>query len=253
MTKTSIAIAGLTAFVCGIVALPARAQDAPPFTPEQEQRVQEIMRAYLLEHPEILIEAREALQARQAKEAAAQFAQALQEVREDLLHNPATPVGGNPDGAVSVVEFFDYNCAYCRRANPTVAELLETNPNVRFVYKEWPILGETSEFAARAALAVHRQSPELYMSLHKALLSAKEPLTDEKVVEIAREVGVDIERMRSDMDDPAIEAQIKRNVELVGALGITGTPAFVIGDELLRGVMPLAALQSAVEKALASQ
>jgi protein-disulfide isomerase len=252
MVKMIITLAGLTTAVLLASASVVSAEE-PPFTARQEERIGEIVRTYLLEHPEVLTEASRVLQARQAEEAAAQFAKGLQEIREDLLYNPASPVGGNPDGAVSVIEFFDYNCPYCRRASPIVAELLKINPNVRFVYKEWPILGKSSEFAAQAALAVHRQSPTLYLTLHDALMSAKEPLTEDKVVEIARHIGADVERMRSDMADPGIEAQIARNVELVSALGIRGTPAFVIGDELLRGVEPLAALQSAVEKALASE
>jgi protein-disulfide isomerase len=231
----------------------SKAQEVLPFTAKQETRVREIVRAYLLEHPEILIEANRALQARQAEQGAAQFAQALQETREELLNDPATPVGGNPDGAVSVVEFFDYNCPHCRRANSIVVEMLERNPDVRFVYKELPVLGELSEFAARAALAVHRQRPELYASFHQELLKADDELTEDAVVGIAREFGIDLERMRSDMQDSAIGAHLDKNVELAKALGVRGTPAFVIGKELLRGRKPLAVLQSAIEKARAIQ
>lgn len=253
MTKRPLVFVGLTVFACAIVALPAGSQDASPFTTEQEQRVEELVRAYLLDHPEVLVEARRVLQERQAEEAAAQFTAALEETREGLLHDPVTPVGGNPDGAVSVVEFFDYNCPHCRRASPIVAEMLKANPDVRLVYKEWPILGEPSEFAARAALAAHRQSPELYESFHAALMVHKDKLTEDAVIEIARDVGIDLDRMRSDMDDPAIAAHIARNVELIRALGIQGTPAFVIGNELLPGFKPLAALESAIEKARAIQ
>jgi protein-disulfide isomerase len=256
MMKELVILGGLTAFLLTLLAPAGKAQDGSldgPFTAEQEQRIEEIVRAYLLKRPETLIEARQALEARQAEAAAAQFALALQQTREGLLHDPATPIGGNRDGVVSVVEFFDYNCAYCRRASPTVAEILKGNLDVRLVYKELPILGDSSKFAARAALAVHRQSPELYESFHKALMSAKDKLTEDAVVDLAREVGADVERMRSHMDDPAIQAHLDHNVELAKVLGINGTPAFVIGNAHVRGAQPLAVLRKAIEKARAIQ
>jgi protein-disulfide isomerase len=256
MIKRLVILGGLTTALLTLLAPAGKAQDGSldrPFTATQEERIEEIVRAYLLKRPETLIEARQALDTRQAEAAAAQFALALQKTRQGLLHDPATPIGGNPDGVVSVVEFFDYNCAYCRRASPTVAEILNGSPNVRLVYKELPILGESSKLAARAALAVHRQSPKLYESFHKALMSAKDKLTEDAVVDLARKVGADVERMRSHMDDPAIQAHLDRNIELANVLGIKGTPAFVIGNEHVQGAQPLAVLQSAIERARAIQ
>src|SRR5262249_32039032 len=154
----------------------------------------------------------QALQQRQAAEAAAKTAEALQKHRDELLSDPMSPVGGNPGGAVTVVEFFDYNCAYCRAAGPTMTELLQRNPEVRFVYKEFPPLAPTSRFAARAALAARRQSPELYTVFHNKLLEAKDRLAEDAVVEIARKAGVDVERMRADMEDPVINKSIDKNI-----------------------------------------
>jgi protein-disulfide isomerase len=248
MMKKTIGIASLTAAVLMLSASAGRAED-PPFTAQQEERVGEIVRAYLLEHPEVLTEASRALQARQAEEAAAQFAQALQERRDELLADPMSPVGGNPDGKVTVVEFFDYNCPYCRAAGPMVTELLQGNSDARFVYKEFPTLAPSSRFAAQAALAARRQSPELYTAFHDALMKAEGRLAEDGVVQIARDAGVDVDRMRVDMQDPAINESLDRNIQLARAIGVTGTPTFIIGDAMLVGSKPLAEMKGAIADA----
>ncbi|MGH8579339.1 MAG: DsbA family protein [Gammaproteobacteria bacterium] len=248
MIKNIIGLAGLTAGALLVSACARTAQDAP-FTAQHEERVEEIVRAYLLQNPEILTEAMQALRERQTAEEAARVAQALQEHRDELLADPMSPVGGNPEGTVTMVEFFDYNCAYCRRAGPVLAEMLKGNPDVRLVYKEFPTLAPSSRFAARAALAARHQSPELYTAFHNALMGAEGPLTAEAVVQIAGEVGVGVERMRADMEDPTIEESVKRNIELARAIGATGTPTFVVGDAMLVGFKPLAQMERAIADA----
>jgi protein-disulfide isomerase len=245
MIERIIGLAGITAAVLLALASAGTAQD-PSFTAQQEERMREIVRTYLLEHPEIIDEAMQAYRERQAAEAAAKAAQALQEHRDELLADPMSPVGGNPDGAVAVVEFFDYNCAYCRAAGPTVTELLKRNSDVRFVYKEFPTLAASSRFAARAALAVRRQSPELYMVFHDTLMKTKGRLAEDAVVQIARDAGVDVDRMRADMEDPAINESLDRNIALARAIGVTGTPTFIVGDAMLVGVKPLEQMESAI-------
>jgi protein-disulfide isomerase len=248
MIKKTIGLAGLTAAVLLLSASAGTAQD-PPFTAQQEERMGEIVRAYLLEHPEVINEAMQALRERQAAEEAARAARALQEHRDGLLSDPMSPVGGNPDGKVTVVEFFDYNCPYCRAAGPMVTELLRGNPDVRFVYKEFPTLAPSSRFAAQAALAARRQSPELYTALHDALMKAEGRLAEDGVVQIAREAGVDVDRMRADMQDHAINESLDRNIELARAIGVTGTPTFIIGDAMLVGAKPREQLESAIADA----
>jgi protein-disulfide isomerase len=243
-TRTvTLAAAALLGLVHG-----ASAEEAG-LTAAQEARVGELVRAYLLEHPEIINEALQALQERQAAEETARIAQALHEHRDELLADPMSPVGGNPDGDVTVVEFFDYNCPYCRAAGPVVTELLAADPDVRFVYKEFPTLAESSRFAARAALAARAQSPELYMAFHDALMASEGRLTEDDVVAIARGVGVDLDRMRAEMDSRAIDASLERNIELARSIGITGTPSFIIGDRMLVGLTPLEQMESAVADA----
>jgi protein-disulfide isomerase len=248
MNTMTIGLAGITAVVLLALASAGTAQDSPS-TAQQEERVGEILRTYLLKHPEIIDEAMQARRERQAAEAAAKTAQALKEHRDELLADPMSPVVGDPDGKVTVVEFFDYNCPYCRAAGPMVTELLQKKPDVRFVYKDFPTLADSSRFAARAVLAARRQSPELYKAFHDALLKAEGRLTEDSVVQIAREAGVDVDRMRADMEDPAINKGIDGNIELARAIGVTGTPTFIIGDAILRGFKPLQEMENAIADA----
>jgi protein-disulfide isomerase len=248
MMEKAIGLAGITAVVLLALASAATAQDSPS-TAQQEERMGEILRTYLLKHPEIIDEAMQALRERQAAEAAAKTARALQEHKGELLGDPMSPVAGDPDGQVTVVEFFDYNCAYCRAAGPMVTELLQGNPDVRFVYKEFPTLAASSRFAARAALAARRQSPELYTLFHDRLMKATDRLAEDGVIQIAGEAGVDVDRMRADMEDPAINKSIDGNIELARAIGVTGTPTFIIGDAMLVGAKPLQQMESAIADA----
>jgi protein-disulfide isomerase len=205
------------------------------------------VRAYLLENPEVLVEAMQVLQARQrATEASA--AEAVLAARADeVFHDPASPVTGNPDGDVTLVEFFDYNCPYCRRVAPVVAEAEAVDPQLRIVYKESPILGPGSVFAAKAALAAHRQG--LYFALHEALMQAGGRADENSVLAVAKEIGVDIERLEADMADPEIQTATDRNLALAEALRITGTPGFVVGRRILRGATDLETLQSLIREA----
>ena len=248
MNTKAIGLAGITAVVLMALTSAGTAQDSPS-TAQHEERMGEILRTYLLKHPEIIEEAMQALRERQAAEATAKTAQAVREHRDELLADPMSPVVGNPDGKVTVVEFFDYNCPYCRAAGPMVTELLQANADVRFVYKEFPTLAPSSRFAARAALAARRQSPELYTVFHERLMKATGQLTEEAVVLIAREAGVDIDQMRAYMEDPAINKSIDGNIELARAIGVTGSPTFIIGDAMLVGVKPLQQIESAIADA----
>ena len=248
MNSKTIGLIGITAVVLLALASAGTAQDTPS-TAQQEERMGEAVRGYLLKHPEIIDEAMQVLRERQAAEAAAKTAQALKDHRDELLADPMSPVVGDPNGKVTVVEFFDYNCTYCRAAGPMVTELLQGNPDVRFVYKEFPTLAASSRFAAQAALAARRQSPELYTAFHDRLMKAKGRLDEDAVVQIAREAAVDVDRMRADMEDPAINKRIDGNIELARAIGVTGTPTFIIGDAMLVGVKPLQQMESAIADA----
>ena len=145
------------------------------------------------------------------------------------------------------MEFFDYNCPYCRRVAPTVVELEKADPDLRLVYKEFPILGPASQFAARAALASVKQGK--YVPFHHALMQATEQVTEQSVIEIARTVGLDTDQLTADMQAPAIQDAISRNLRLANALGINGTPSFVIGQEIVPGAADLGTLQDLIARA----
>ncbi len=211
------------------------------------EAIRKIIRDYLLEHPEILAEAEQVLAARRAAQEAEEERSAIRAHRAALLADPEAPVGGNPDGAITVVEFFDYRCGYCRRVKPTLETLIAENDDLRVVYKEFPILGMESLEAARAALASRAQGG--YGAFHAALMDADGSFSRDHIMEVARSVGLDDERLARDMDDPAIDGLIQQNILLAQDLGIRGTPAFVIGERLVRGAMPIARFRAVIADA----
>jgi protein-disulfide isomerase len=160
-------------------------------------------------------------------------------------------VGGNPDGDVTLVEFFDYNCPYCRSVAPVMNEAEAADSQLRIVYKEFPILGPNSVYAAKAALAAHRQGH--YLAFHQALMQANGKADSNLVLAVAAEVGLDAERLKTDMEDPAIQEAIDRNLALAQALRITGTPGFVVGRQILRGAVDLKTLQQVIQEARAQE
>ena len=223
--------------------------DSPPTPAIDKEAIGQIVREYLIEHPEVLEEAMQVLRMRREVADRERGRAAIIENGEALLAHPISPVSGNPEGDITVVEFFDYRCGYCKRAFPSVMALLEGDDGVRVVWKEFPILGPVSHFAARAAMASDRQG--LYHEFHVAVMGAEEELTEDVVIEFATAVELDVERLRLDMEDPAIEAYLGETRQLARALGITGTPAFVIGDTLVPGVVDEATLRAMVADARA--
>jgi protein-disulfide isomerase len=203
-----------------------------------ERRVQ----AYLMDHPEVIVVALDRMEAR--RRAAAETAvQATVKARAaELFRDPASPTSGNPDADVTLVEFFDYNCPYCRAMAPLVTQVETADPHLRVVYKEFPILGPNSTFAAKAALAAQKQGK--YVAFHRALYQARGAVDQSKVMEVAASVGLDVARLKTDLQDPGIAAQIEKNLALAQALRITGTPGFVAGDQVLRGATDLRGLQT---------
>ncbi len=164
----------------------------------------------------------------------------------ELFEDAGSPVRGNANGDVTLVEFFDYNCPYCRQLLATLEALQKTNPRLRIVYKEFPILSDNSRFAARAALAARNQ--DKYFEFHDALMSAGGIVNPEKVIEVAREAGISIRRLRRDMNEPEIQATIDRNLALAASLRITGTPSFVVGDRIFRGAADGQTLQALIDR-----
>ena len=210
---------------------------------EFERRV----RAYLLEHPEVIAEAISRLESQQGAQDAAEVQAVLKSRADEIFRDPDSPVGGNPDGDVTLVEFFDYNCPYCRQMVPVMAQAESADPQLRIVYKEFPILGPNSKLAAKAALATRKQGK--YLAFHKALYQVRGTVDPSKVAEVAATVGLDVGRLKAEMDDPAIAALIEKNLALAQALRIDGTPGFVAGHQILRGAVDLKALQGLIQEA----
>jgi protein-disulfide isomerase len=221
--KTSVLALGLAAFI----PLPALAQDL------DEARVKELVLEAIRENPEIVMEAVAILEQRQAGAKAEAQAKALETQRDLIENDPNAPILGNPDGDVTVVEFFDYNCPYCRRVKPEVRALIDADPNIRLVYREWPILGGGSVFAAKAALAARKQGK--YEDFHWAMMGNEGRAEEASVLRVAREVGLDIDQLRTDMEAPEVQDHIATSMQLTQELGFNGTPSFVIGDALVPG------------------
>ena len=187
----------------------------------------------ILEKPEILIEALSILQERENIALAEAQTDALSELRDDFEKN--APIFGNLDGSVTLVEFFDYNCGYCRRAAPEVKAVLEASKDVRIIYREFPILGSGSEVAARASLAARNQGK--YQQFHEAMMALNGQAVEASVMKIAGDVGLDLEVLKTDMQSELVNEHIAASLRLAEALGITGTPTFVLGDEIIPGVI----------------
>lgn len=241
-------MAGLASVVTAFTAQSAIAQDAKPAVDLPAEQVEEIVRDYLMREPEIIYQALEELQRRQAAEQAEQQKQMLSSRQDDLLNDPATPVAGNPDGDVTLVEFFDYRCGFCRRVLPTMQALMDEDDNLRVVFKELPVLGADSVRASRAALASHQQDEALYLDFHLALMEADD-LTMEGIKSLAADVGLDPDLLEQDMDSDAVSQAIEANYDLASSLGIEGTPAFVVGENLVPGAVDKARLAALIEEA----
>jgi protein-disulfide isomerase len=214
---------------------------------EFEQRV----RTYLLEHPEVLMEAVNRLEAKQGEQEQAEARAVLKDNAAEVFQDPTSPVSGNSNGEVTLVEFFDYNCPYCRVMVPLLTQAEAADPWLRIVYKEYPILGAGSVFAAKAALAANKQGK--YVTFHRALYQLRGPVDEAKVLEVAANVGLDIQRMKADMQDAAIGGTLEKNVKLAQALRITGTPGFVVGDQITAGATDFDGLQAIIAKGRSGQ
>jgi len=213
-----------------------------------EQREQAVItgeqvRAYLLENPEVVEEALTKLQQRRQAAADSQLRQALAQNRDKLERDPRDPVVGNPTGTITVVEFFDYRCPYCKVAVPQIEKLLEENDDVRLVLKEYPILSPASEAAARAALGAKAQGK--YWPVHVALM-AEQTIDDASIDRILSEHDVNVERAVRTGTSPAVNDQLDDIRNLARVSGVTGTPAFIIGDKVVAGWVP-AEIERAIE------
>jgi protein-disulfide isomerase len=236
----------LALLACLMLAAPgaARADTATAFTPAQRAEIVQIVRDALKADPGILRDAIEALKADEARAREAAAREAIDRAGPALTKAAGDPVAGNPDGDVTIVEFYDLRCPYCRQMQPILAQLLAADPRIRLVYKDIPVLGPASVLGAKAVLAAQHQGG--YLKLHDLIMAGPPTITEDSLRADAGRAGLDWDRLQRDMADPAIEKRIAENLNLAQALGIEGTPAYVVGRQLLPGAVDLAELQGAI-------
>ena len=214
-------------------AVPPKVETPVAFSTEQKQELEKIIKNYLVSNPEVFLEAQTALEAKMEKEQAEKLKVAIAENAREIYRDPTADIAGNPNGDITVVEFFDYNCGYCKRGLHDVIKLVESDPKVRLVFKELPILSKGSEEASRVAIAAGKQGK--YWDMHKAMLEAKGQMNEAAAMQVATKLGLDLEKLKKDMASPEVEAEIKKSEALAKKMGVNGTPHFLVGDRAIPG------------------
>ncbi|MFH1157499.1 MAG: DsbA family protein [Pseudomonadota bacterium] len=238
--KRTVLPALVAAAICFGGFSPAKSAPAAE-KPFSKSDVEQIIHDYIVNNPQIILNSvddyqRKTLQSHQGA--------ALEKNKDFLFNDSSSPDAGNPDGDVTIVEFFDYNCVYCKNAFFDVQKLLEKDKKVRFVFKDSPVLGPTSEAAAKWALAAQKQKK--YFEYHKALMSNKTPLTDEVLEKIAAGLGLDVPQAKKDIEGADILLQLEKNRALAAGIGINSTPTFIVGDDMNPGAMNLEQMEKMV-------
>lgn len=240
-TARAAALLGALAFA------PTALAQAPAFSEQQRQAIGEIVKDYLLKNPEVLTEVIAELEKRQNAAQQAAQASAVKETRQSLLNAPHSYVAGNPAGDVTLVEFFDYNCGYCKKALADVQTLLKTDPKLRVVLKDFPVLGPDSVEASRVALAVKNQlQGQKLFDYHSKVMDTRGRVNGERALSVAKEMGVDVARLQKDMEGPEVRNALQENMALGDRLGLTGTPAFIIGETVIPGAVGVDPLKQVV-------
>lgn len=235
------------ALALGLAATPGLAFDISDMTEDERTMFRDEVRGYLLEHPEVLMEAIQVLERRQAAEAVANDAALVANNQKGLLEDGYSFVAGNPDGDITMVEFVDYRCGYCRKAFPELKQLIEADGNIRLIYKEFPILGQESVVSSRFAIATQiALGDAAYEAMHDTLMTLRANPTPEVLARLADDMGLDSAAILARMDDPEVERRIEENRKLGDRLQISGTPTFVLEDQMLRGYVPLAGMQDII-------
>lgn len=227
-----------------LTATPPAIATAAEFSDAQKAEIGQIVHDYLIKNPEVLREAFTELQAREKAQQEADAQAKLKDNADALYRAEGDLSVGNPKASVTLVEFFDYNCGYCKKAFPDIVKLTETDKDLRIIFKEFPILGPGSVAAARAALASRKQ--DKYWEFHQAMMRFQGQKDETAVMAIAKRTGLDTDKLATDMKDPAVDAVLSKNLQLGQALGIEGTPGFILGDQLVPGAVGYEALAGAI-------
>jgi protein-disulfide isomerase len=212
---------------------PVKLSEPAPFTPDQKKEIEQIIKSYLVANPEVFVEVQTALEEKMEKEQAEKLKAVVAENAAEIYRQPNASVAGNAEGDITVAEFFDYNCGYCKRGLADVVKLVESDPKVRVVFKELPILSKGSEEASHVALAARKQGK--YWELHRALLEAKGHVNEAAALRIAEKLGLDMDKLKQDMASPEVKAEVEKSEALAKKLGVNGTPHFLVGDRAIPG------------------
>lgn len=232
--------------LASVVYIASNGKDANAELPKAE--VQAIVKDYLLTNPQVVVDALTAYQENQAKEAEQQAKKGIQENTTALFNYPNTPTVGPADADIVIAEFFDYHCGYCKHMLPVVTKLLAEDKKIRFVFHEMPILSKDSRLASKAALAVYRLNPDKYFEYHTQLMGSSGQYTEESVTEMAAKLGVDKAKFTAMLKDKTLDETLKNSSTAARAIGISGTPAFVIGDELIPGASSFEDIKKIIEQ-----
>jgi protein-disulfide isomerase len=243
MRKILFGLLALT--LAGLFADAAHAADA--FTPAQKQELDQAIHDYLQNHPDVVMQALEAMKKKEDAALSERQTKAVVAHRKELLDDPNSAVAGNPKGDVTIVEFFDYRCPYCKQIEPSMDALIKEDGKLRIVYKEFPILGPASVFASRAAIASRKQGR--YEVFHHQMMAAKGNIDNDAVLKIAASSGLDMAKLKTDMAAPEVDQVIKANYALADALAIDGTPGLIVGDQLTEGAVDLDSLRAMIKAA----
>jgi protein-disulfide isomerase len=208
---------------------------AADFSADQKMQIESVVRDYLKNHPEVLIDAIQAAEDKLKADAKDKSAQTLAAHRQEVLNDPLSPVAGNPNGNVTLVEFFDYRCPYCKQVEPALEKLIGDDRQLRFVFKEFPVLGPDSETAARVALAARKQGK--YDAFHRAMMATGGHIDEAAIYKVAASAGLDVDRVKQDMKSPDVDKELKANLDLGKQLDLDGTPSFIVGDTIVPGAI----------------
>jgi protein-disulfide isomerase len=246
LTWKSAAIA-LTLAASGLAPAPANAQ-APAFTEPQRRALNDMIKDYILKNPEVIQEAMIELERRQKESERQARLKITQDKSGPLFSSPTSSVFGNANGDVVIVEFFDYNCGFCKRALGDLQKMVNEDKNVKVVVKDFPVLGQGSVEAATVAIAAKQQlSPDKVWAFHQRLLSVRGQVGRQQAMDAAKDVGADMARLQRDLDSPVVRAAIEENIQIADQLGLTGTPSYVVGEEIVVGAVGFAELKSRVD------
>jgi protein-disulfide isomerase len=235
-------------FVAAFCCIAGAALADGQFSPAQKGEIEQIIKSYLLKNPEILRDAIDVLAKREKTAAAAARNKIVSDPNSALYGSPDQAVVGNPNGKVTLVEFFDYNCGYCKKTLPDIAALIKDNPDLKVILKDYPILSPGSIEAAEIATAAHKQfDSKKFWEFHQRLLGMRVPVGKAQAIEVAKELGANVDQLTKDAADPAVKKGLEENDRLGQALDLTGTPSFVVGDQTVVGAVGYDQLKSRID------